>query len=60
MYLQGVNAPSGIKAKSTDISSSESGQSKAAKEWIENQVDVQHDGNPKKKESNPTLDRINL
>ncbi|GMN52818.1 hypothetical protein TIFTF001_021955 [Ficus carica] len=56
---KGVNAPSGIKAKSTDTSSSVSGQSKAA-EWIENQVDVQHDGNPKKKESNPTLDRINL
>ncbi|EXC11977.1 hypothetical protein L484_001718 [Morus notabilis] len=56
---KGVNAPNGIKEKLNDKSGSMSEQSKTSKEQAGNQVDVQHDGSSQK-ESNKTLDRINL
>lgn len=59
MRLQGVNAPNGIKEELNDKSGSTSEESKTSKERTGNQVDVQHDGSSQK-ESNKTLDRINL
>ena len=59
MLLQVVNSPIGVKTKRSGHSNGTIAQSKSEEELIKEESDVQHSGKPQK-ESNPTLDRINL